>query len=109
MIRDDWMMRQIKQLAQALAGIAADVHAEANPQGSNDDLDGLARNLTGMGLSTVDRLPVVALAASVSGDEVKREILIGLLRVAAEQAQKTGNTTLAAQRVEKASALEALA
>ena len=108
MIRDDWLLRQVHELAEALAGVRAAVHDRVDLDAADGSLDAIARQVLGLSLTTLDRLPLPALVATVDAAEApKRAVLVGLFEVGAELAEAHGQGPLAARRRERAEALRA--
>jgi hypothetical protein len=76
MYQDDWLMRQIAQAMQILARLLRGEQVKA------EELDQAVREVAGMDLSTLDKLPAEALLALlVPGDDRSAERLRTLARL----------------------------
>lgn len=107
MIRDDWVMRQVAALAEALAAVRARLSRREHQAAAVAVADACVE-VTGVSLELVDRLPVPGVVGFASGLEPRlRRAFADLLVVAAEVADAAGDAELAARRREKAEAIRA--
>lgn len=94
MYQDDWLMRQITQVAQILAKLMR------GEQVGTEELDQAVRELAGMELSTLDKLPAEALLALlVPGDDRSTERLRSLAHLLEASSAPGEARHLKAQRI----------
>lgn len=98
MYQEDYLLRQIKQLVEAVAGLEEDEAAE------HADLDDALRRTLGLGVELLDRLPPEAIRSLVrkgdTHDEQRLELVVRTL-----EALGRGESAVHAARRNKAAAL----
>lgn len=106
MIRDDWLLRQLDDLMQALAGARQEVHDQVELDGATATVEGICKQLIGLSLTAVRTLPVAAvLAAAGPLAGARRQALVQTLEIAGDLAEANGDAVAAAAFRERAAAL----
>jgi hypothetical protein len=106
MIQDDFLLRQIAQITTSLLGIRKQFEVDAEALESTSLLESGAKELTGMSLGAIDRLPAQAviggLRSNPDGFSERAMAIAELLSLAAIQAERLGDDGLAMGRRQRA-------
>ncbi len=109
MIQDDFLLRQIAQFARGLVNARQQFEVDAEDLDALASLENGAKALSGMSLSTLDRLPVAAIVSGLRANpdrfSERATVLAELLSVAAYHAEQCGDHAVAARRLERADVL----
>ena len=104
--RNDYLMRLIQQVAAKLRRLRELVEDGALPEATSRDANAAIGELLGPQRALMELLDARSAAALV-GDVERLELWVALLRLQADAARATGDTTKADRLVARASAIEA--
>ncbi len=103
MIVDDFILRQIQQIANLLAAVAGSPHGLL-PDGLLEQIEGAYGDLLGLDHDLADSFDAATLGRMLHGER-ERDALIDLLLAHAEASARTDDVTGATRRLAKAIAL----
>ena len=102
--REDYLLRQLRQAAEALRRLREALSGEASPAGIERDAEAAIGELLGPRYKLLSSLDVTS-AISLIADPRRVELWIGLIRVKAESRRRLGDEQGAAELEKRADAL----